>query len=97
MVALVPSPATPYQKPWRAWVVPVVFMLGWLALYSQLQHGADEDHQSSRQRLRQMQGNAEGYRRCFGGQRAPGRRGKGAGHAQHRTVWGHAHARGGDR
>lgn len=41
MDALVPSPAAPHHKPWRAWVAPVVFMLGWLALYSQLQHGAD--------------------------------------------------------
>ncbi|MFA6232459.1 MAG: permease [Rhodanobacter sp.] len=34
-----PTPAEPAA--WRAWVVPVVFVAGWVLLYSQLQHATD--------------------------------------------------------
>lgn len=37
-----PSPAAaPRRRSWNAWLVSVLFVLGWLALYSQLQNAAD--------------------------------------------------------
>ena len=51
----------------------------------------------SGQRMRQVQGDAAGYRRRFGGQRPPGKCRKGTGHARNRTVWGDVHTSRSDR
>jgi uncharacterized membrane protein YraQ (UPF0718 family) len=40
-IPLSSSTPAPHGFAWRSWIVPVLFVLGWLALYSQLQNAAN--------------------------------------------------------